>query len=203
MSAQVTYTLTDRDELRVDFEATTDQPTPINLTHHSYFNLAGAGNGTILGHELQLFADHYTPIDDANIPTGEIAPVKGTAMDFTEPIGIGTRIASLPGSRGGYDHNFCLNRSTGSVELAARVRDPASGRAMEVLTTEPGIQLYTGNGIDGTLTGKEGKVYSKHAGFCLETQHYPDAIHHDDFPSIVLNPGQTYTHTTVHRFSTD
>jgi aldose 1-epimerase len=203
VSAAVTYRLTDRNELKIEFEATTDQPTPINLTHHSYFNLAGAGNGTILGHELQLIADHYTPVDETNIPTGEIASVKGTAMDFTQPVGIGTRIGSVPGNPGGYDHNYCLNNQSGAIERAARVRDPGTGRVMEIFTTQPGIQLYTGNGIDGSLTGKHGKVYGKHAGFCLETQHYPDAIHHAGFPSIVLNPGQTYTHTTVHRFSTD
>ncbi len=198
----VIYTLTDRNELRVDYEARTDADTPVNLTNHTYFNLAGPVGDTILGHELHLNADHYTPVDDTSIPTGEIASVKGTVMDFTKPTLIGARINNVGGDPGGYDHNYVLNKPVPrSLTLAARVHEPKSGRVMEVLTTEPGVQLYTGNYLDGTLTGKSGQRYVKRYGFCLECQHYPDSINQPKFPSVVLKPGQTYTQTTVHRFS--
>ncbi len=198
LDVTVEYALTEANELRIDYTAVTDAPTLCNLTNHSYFNLAGAGN--IRDHVLQLNADHYTPSDATLIPTGEILPVAGTPMDFTRPAPIGARFDQLTGDPRGYDHNYVINRSAEGLALAARVRDPASGRVMEVRTTEPGVQLYTGNFLDGSLTGKGGQRYERHAGFCLETQHYPDAPHHPNFPSIVLRPGATYRQTTVHRF---
>jgi aldose 1-epimerase len=202
LTATVTYTLTPANELRVDYSATTDKPTPINLAHHSYFNLKGQASGDILGHEVTIFADKYTPADETFIPTGKIDSVKGTPLDFTTPHPIGERIAQLSGDPGGYDHNYVL-RSGGSKEpvLAASVYEPTSGRLMQVLTTEPGLQFYTGNFLDGKLTGKAGAVYKKHSGFCMEAQHFPDSVNHPEFPSTILRPGETYKQTTIYRFS--
>lgn len=204
LDLKVVYSLTADNELRIDYEATTDQPTPVNLTNHSYFNFSDPGRHDILDHELTLNADHYTPVDETSIPTGEIRAVAGTVMDFREPTRIGDRIEKLEGDPGGYDHNYVLNQATpGTLSLAARVRDPKSGRVMEIHTTEPGIQLYTANYLDGSLTGKGGAVYAKRHAFCLETQHFPDSVHHPGFPPIILQPGETYRQTTVHRFLTD
>jgi aldose 1-epimerase len=203
LTVSVVYTLTDKNELKIDYKATTDQDTPINLSNHSYFNLAGAENDNILGHQLMLAANHFTPVDDTLIPTGQIQPVEGTPLDFRKPTPIGARSEQVKVGvhPSGYDHNFVLTSGGASLALAARVYEPRTGRQMEIWTTEPGVQFYSGNFLDATLTGKKGVVYKKHHGFCLETQHFPDSIHHPNFPSTVLKPGQTYTQTTIHRFS--
>lgn len=205
LSATVTYTLTDENEIVFDYEATTDEATPVNLTQHTYFNLAGDGERDILGHVMTINADHFTPIDSTFIPTGEIRPVGGTPFDFTEPTPIGARIEQDDEQlrRGlGYDHNFVLNRSgEDSLVLAARVYEPTTGRVMEVLTTEPGMQFYSGNFLDGSLTGKDGAVYEHRYGLALETQHFPDSPNQPGFPSTILRPGETYRSTTVYRFS--
>lgn len=200
LNCTVTYTLTNRNELKISYEATTDKPTIVNLTNHSYFNLAGAGSRDVLGHEMMINANFYTPGDKALIPTGEIHSVKGTPLDFTEPATIGARIEQLTQARG-YDHNYVLKNSAGSLVLAARVYEPTSGRVMTVHTTEPGVQFYTANGMKG-IKGKAGKVYERHYGFCLETQHFPDSPNKPHFPSTVLRPGQKYSTMTVFTFST-
>lgn len=204
LKVKVTYTLTDSNALEIDYQATTDKATPINLSQHSYFNLAGAGNGDILNHEIMINADRFTPVDKNLIPTGELRPVKGTPFDFTTQTRIGARIDDnyeqlILGH--GYDHNFVINRKGAGLVLAARVYEPTSGRVLEVSTTQPGLQFYTGNFLDGTITGKEGHVYKKHYGLCLETQHFPDSPNHPDFPNTILRPGEKFQQKTVFKFS--
>ena len=200
----ITYTLTPRNALRVDFAATTNRATPINLTNHTFFNLGDAGTATILDHVLTLRASRYTAVDASLIPTGVIAPVAGTPLDFTRPRRIGDRIDELRAVANGYDHNFVLDGAprTGALALAARVEEPRSGRVLEIHTTEPGMQLFTGNRFDGALTGVGGRVLVRHAGIALETQHFPDSINHPEFPSVVLRPGKPFRSTTIYGFST-
>ena len=197
LTARVVYTLSAENELEIEYEATTDRETIVNLTNHSYLNLAGGGD--ILGHELTLHADGFTPVSKELIPSGEIKSVDDTPMDFRHGKAIGRDLAAA----GGYDHNFVLSNFDGSLRSAARLYEPGSGRVLEIFTTEPGIQFYSGNFLDGSFTGKGGAVYHKYAGLCLEPQHFPDAPNHANFPSTVLRPGETYRHISLYRFSCD
>ncbi len=198
LTASVTYTLGDDDSLTLDYTATTDRATPVNLSNHTYWNLAGGGD--ILDHVLWADAGRYTPVDATLIPTGELAPVTGTPMDFTTPTAVGARIDQVAGDPVGYDHNLALSNDRGVLALALRLSEPTTGRVVEMWTTEPGIQFYSGNFLDGTLVGKRGVVYPFHGAIVLEAQHFPDAPNQPAFPSIVLRPGQTYTQQTVYRF---
>ncbi len=204
LTVKVRYQLTDADELKIEYWATTDRPTVINLTHHSFFNLKGQGNGDINGHLLQINAPYYTPVDEGLIPTGVIASVEGTPMDFRQLTPIGKRVdADFEQLKfgGGYDHNFVLNQSLRGLNFAARVVEPVSGRSMEVYTNEPGLQFYGGNFLDGSITGKQSKTYGFRGAFCLETQHFPDSPNHAHFPSTVLDPGEEYYSICVYKFS--
>ncbi|MDO7926977.1 aldose epimerase family protein [Pseudomonas sp. KFB-139] len=204
---EVTYSLNNQNELKIDYRATTDKPTVLNLTNHSYFNLAGAGNGDILQQVATLHASRYTPVNDKLIPTGELAPVAGTPMDFLKPTAIGKNIKAdhqqlkyAEPKQGGFDFNWVLDTKGDISKLAAEVSDPQSGRHLQLFTTEPGVQLYTGNFLDGSIHGKAGKVYPHWGAFTLETQHYPDAPNQPAFPSTRLDPGKPYTQTTIFKF---
>jgi len=207
LRAGVTYTLTDDNRLIIDYQATSDKPTPVNLTQHTYWNLAGDGSRDILAHELTINADSMTPVDSTLIPTGEISPVAGTPFDFRTPMPIGARIDQRPNTQihygGGYDHNFVLNRGrlgADSLVHAAHVAEPSTGRTLDVFTSEPGMQFYSGNFLDGSITGKAGHIYKYRYGLALETQHYPDSPNHPNFPSTILRPGQQYRTRTVFAF---
>jgi aldose 1-epimerase len=202
LEVRVTYGLSDAGELRIDYEAVTERPTVLNLTNHAYFNLAGEGD--ILGHELRLDAPRYLPVDATQIPTGELAPVAGTPFDFMTATAIGARIDAddeqLLGAKGGYDHCWVFDHGGDLARPVARVREPRSGRTLELFTTQPGVQFYSANFLEGDLRGKGGRAYPKHSAFCLETQHFPDSPNQPAFPSTVLRPGETYRHTTIYRF---
>jgi aldose 1-epimerase len=206
LEARVTYTVTERAELRIDFEATCDQDTIVNLAGHSYFNLAGHDAGDVLGHELTIDADRITPVGPGLIPTGELRSVEGTPFDFRRATPIGSRIGAPDPQLAlgkGYDHNWVLNGSAGTLRLAARVREPRSGRVLELSTTEPGLQFYSGNFLDGSVEGKGGTAYAHRSGFCLEPQHFPDSPNQPHFPSPVLKRGERYRSTTIYRVTTD
>ena len=198
LGVEVTYTLTSKNELKIEYTASCDKPTPVNLTNHSYFNLSAGADSTILDHELMLNADKYTAVNANLIPTGNLPDVKKTPMDFTSPKKIGNDLGRV---EGGFDHNWVLNKKKNALELAATLYHPASGRYMEVFTTQPGIQFYTGNFLDGTLKGKNGKIYVKHSGLCLETQHFPDSPNQPSFPNTILKPGETFHEVTIYKFS--
>ena len=198
LKVQVVYSLSDANELKIDYTAETDKATPVNLTNHSYFNLSGGKDSTILGHQIMIAADKYTAVDAALIPTGELPNVKGTAMDFTKPATVGTDIAKVAG---GYDHNWVLNGKKDSLSLAATLYHEGSGRFMEVFTTQPGVQFYTGNFLNGTITGKSGRKHVQHAGLCLETQHFPDSPNKPSFPNTILRPGEKFHEITIYKFS--
>lgn len=198
LKVTVTYTLSDDNELGIDYKAETDKPTPLNLTNHSYFNLSGDVSRTILDDKLQIYADFYTPVDTTLIPTGELKPVKGTPFDFTSATVIGSRIAQVPG---GYDHNFVLNSKDGSLSKAAVLEDSLSGRKLEVFTTQPGVQFYTGNFLDGSFKTSSGQPINKNAALCLETQHFPDSPNQPGFPSSILRPGEQYHNITRYKLS--
>ncbi len=203
LDVAATYALDEAGALSVEFEATTDRPTLVNLAQHAYWNLRDPGASDVLGHQLWIDATRYTVVDHAFIPTGELRSVRGTPLDFTLPCRIGARIAALDGQPGGYDHNYALEAGGGTLRRIARVVEPESGRTLEVATTQPGMQLYTGNFLDGTLIGRGGIAYHQRAGLCLETQHFPDSPHHPEFPSTVLRPGERYAHRTVYRMGVE
>lgn len=206
LSVTATYTLTNRNELKIVYRAKTDKATIVNLTHHSYFNLSGQGSGDILDHLVTIHANKYTPVDKVLIPTGKLASVKGTPFDFRKSTPIGARIneanEQLKNGKG-YDHNWVADKLPGHLGMIAKVEDPRSGRVMEVISTEPGVQFYSGNFLDGTIIGKGNKVYNFRNGFCFEPQHFPDSPNHKNFPSTVLRPGETYKNTIIYRFSTE
>ena len=204
LSMRVTYTLTAGNAIEVDYEATTDKATPVNMTQHTYFNLAGDGSRDVLDHVMTIYASRYTPVDSTLIPTGELAPVEGTPFDFRMPMAIGARIGANDSQikyGNGYDHNFVVDRTGDGLVPAAHVVEPTTGRVLDVSTTEPGMQFYTGNFLDGSVTGKSGHVYKQRMGFCLETQHFPDSPNKPSFPNTILRPGETYRSKTVFTFS--
>jgi aldose 1-epimerase len=202
LTIAVVYTLTEENELQIDYQAVTNRPTVLNLTNHAYWNLAGADAGSVLDHDLMLNASRFVAVDDESIPTGDVAPVAGGPMDFREAKTMRKDFAQMYGEPGGYDHTFVIDQpQADAMTLAAEVYEPRSGRVLTISTTEPGIQLYTGNYLNGSVIGKGGKAYAKNDGFCLETQHFPDSPNQPEFPSTVLRPGETFRSTTVHRFS--